>query len=40
MSEDKKIYEAPQTEALDLALARSFVQTIGAKKKDYESEEW
>lgn len=40
MNEDKKHYEAPQTEALDLALARSFVQTIAAKKTNYESEEW
>ncbi len=40
MNEDKRFYEAPQTDVLDLALARSFVQTIAAKKTNYESEEW
>lgn len=37
---EKRFYEAPQTDVLNLALSKSFVQTIAAKKKDYESEEW
>ena len=40
MKENKKLYEAPRTEALDLALAKSYVQTLAAKKTNYESEEW
>jgi len=40
MDRNKQNYEAPKTEVLDLELAKSFVQTIGAQRQDYKSEEW